>query len=424
MASVVSRQNEDENRKGIGASGGGVGGGPRLAAAPPPATSSTTGPITCSAHITEYWEPEDYSLLLAGVDSLDLGIYVKWDFQRIRLMDSLLTAKKAASGTKGMAWNDCRLGKCIIHPSAGKPTYRVHLETPEFHAWLFSTLKRESTPNAYISLRASSLWRGVTEAVEHVREWIEAHGGTISKVQASRVDLCADFHIPGGLSLPWLLNHKTPGSMEVTPIIPGRSLETFYVGGRKSPIRGRLYDKSKEVKVHRKEWFHELWGIDNPTDVWRIEFQLRRAALRSFEVDTMEDLQRKLGGMWKYLTSDWFSLRARDNKNTSRRSILPFWQAVQEVASQFGPSVDVKRTLATTSPASAMWYVNRAAAFLAGYAAPMGYQDFELALSGFADCFRDYWGDDKHDWATAYMQKRIAAGLPMSDGEEACDVPF
>ena len=73
-------------------------------------------------------------------------------------------------------------------------------------------------------------------------------------------------------------------------------LETYYVGSKGAPILLRLYDKGKEVVVNNKEWFKKLWGIDDIENVWRVEYQLRRGALKQFSINTIDDLKEKSSG--------------------------------------------------------------------------------------------------------------------------------
>ncbi|MCE5327254.1 MAG: replication initiation factor domain-containing protein [Planctomycetaceae bacterium] len=362
-------------------------------------------------------------VLLAGIDTLDLGLYVEWDFGEIDLRESLARAKVEASGENSALWADCRSGTCLVYPSAGKRTYRFHVETLTFHAWLFKTILRDGTPDIYVSIKAASLWAGVLEAVEKVQEFFVSHGVKVKAVQPSRCDICADFLIRGGVSLWYLLDHKVPSNMKTNPHMAGDVLETFYIGGRASPIRARLYDKAKEVLLHGKEWFKELWDLGEIRDVWRVEFQLRRVALRSYGIETVGDLREKLGGIWKDLTSDWFCLRALDDPKTSRRSVMPFWEMVQGVAKKLGPAVEARRVVDKGRAASVGWHVNRGASSLVVYAALMGLGDLDQAIEGYAECLRAFHLEEGRDFEAAYRKRCVECGLDDGEGV-GDDIPF
>lgn len=138
-------------------------------------------------------------------------------------------------------------------------------------------------------------------------------------------------------------------------------LETFYVGAPGAEIRLRIYDKGKEIGKTGKEWFLPLWGRDGPEDIWRVEFQLRREALKDLDIDNLDDLVSALGGIWRYLTEEWFSLRQHDNKRQNRRSLFPWWKEVQQIK-KFGLADTIKRkesseTLPSENGTSVTWPV-------------------------------------------------------------------
>jgi hypothetical protein len=83
--------------------------------------------------------------------------------------------------------------------------------------------------------------------------------------------------------------------------------------------------KGKEVlKKGTKLWFAEVWGTEDFSNIWRVEYQLRRAALKQFNVNNTRDIWKKLGGIWNYLTTEWFSLRLPDNDKVERRTVHPW----------------------------------------------------------------------------------------------------
>ncbi len=355
--------------------------------------------------------------LACGVDTLDLGLYITWGRRWDDLMSLLDLAKEQAAGTDGIPLVD---GTFLMLPGGKPPAYRWHLQWPEFHLYLGrSPEPQQKTPNGYASINAKTLWSmGVPGAVEFVSRRIKMLEGELQSIKPSRCDLAADFRLSGPLELPFLLDHRVPQHVQHSHNMTGSSLETFYHGAKKSPIQLRIYDKALEVfKGGTKLWFYDLWGATPADQVWRVEYQLRRESLKQFGINTVEDLIEKSGGLWQYLTEDWFSLRERDDSNTSRRTVLPWWEVVQSCAEQFGPSMKLYRSLETVGADSA-WYVSHCAGCLVGYAARERLMSFEEAAASIMRRMSTYF--EQHDFQSKLSVKSIQLGY--SGSSESADV--
>src|SRR4051812_29772357 len=105
-----------------------------------------------------------------------------------------------------------------------------------------------------------------------------------------------------------------------------------------------------------KLWFLDIWKRETCTDVWRVEFQLRRELLKQFNVDTIDELVTQSGGMWRYLTDEWLSFRVHDNNNATRRTPHLWWSTVQEIGSDFGSQIQIKREYSKGGRAPVEWY--------------------------------------------------------------------
>ncbi|MBA4030439.1 MAG: hypothetical protein C0478_06050 [Planctomyces sp.] len=340
-------------------------------------------------------------------------MYIEWGSRWDDLSEILDDAKEEAKGTPGAPVAD---GTFLVLPGGKQPCYRWHLQWPEFHLYLGRSAEPHgNTPNGYVSLNAKTLWSlGVPGAVALVTNWIERLEGKVLSAKPSRCDLAADFRLPAGLSLPFLLAHRVPQHVTHSHIMTGESLETFYHGAKKTPVQLRIYDKAKEVlQGGTKLWFYDLWNVEPEACVWRIEFQIRRERLKEFSIHTVEDLVEKSGGLWRYLTEDWFSLRAQDDSNTSRRTVLPWWQVVQACAEQFGPSMKLTRTLDSASADSA-WYVNHIAGCTVGFAAREQLKSLDEALPVLVERVRAYF--ERNDFRRKLTVKSIQLGYPVSSG--------
>lgn len=403
------------------------GGAPRPDAGDRPQPPDSMGSlVTPHAEITGREEGNcfDWSWLASGVDSLDLGGYVTWGDDWDSLLGEMEQGKSLAAlvGKRRFLRDTC-CGPCLIHARGKAPMYAFHLEVKGFHLFATRAEKPSNHPNVYVSVNSKTLWgRGVRGSVSIVSSFINELGGSVDRFQPSRVDLCSDYHIPGGLDLDLLRGLGVPGNILTTDVMLGSKLETFYIGSPKASIRARVYDKAKEVVKHCKTWFKGVWGIDKTEDVWRVEFQLRRAALKAYGVDTVDRLLECLGGIWADLSANWYSVRLHDDSNTSRRSIHPWWQGVEGCADKFGDVVEVKRTFRRSGNADAEYYGVRAANLLPGFAVCLGILDRYEAVNELADFILSRWTEEEFDEA---FKVRVVEQNHESDSEGGeDDIPF
>jgi len=189
----------------------------------------------------------------------------------------------------------------------------------------------------------------------------------------------------------------------------GADLETVYIGGRKSSIQLRIYNKSEELAANGgKDWLWTIWGIEPTPGVWRVEFQLRRAVLKQFSVRSISDLTDRLSGLWDYLTNKWVSFRLQDNENATRRTVHPWWLAVAKSGSLLSGGTAAKRSyLRTAMPAE--WYVAHISGCLAGFAARQGLKNLGDVLHQLLDRIRTYWAS--RDFEGEYRIRCLQLGL-------------
>jgi hypothetical protein len=274
---------------------------------------------------------EKFTFLLCGVDTLDLGLYVTWETNWKKNLETLDAKKEQAQGTKGLL-DATDIGREFLHLPSGKPpNYRYHLQFPEYHIYLAISENFGTSPNVYLSISSETIWHvGLITILNLIECDLSHFGGKLHRVQPSRCDLCVDFRIDGPLTLPFLDALRVSRSRKTWAILDGDNLETYYCGSPDSPVQLRIYNKGKEILKSNKQWFLPLWKTDDPEGVWRVEFQLRRPFLKQYRINTLDDLVEKIAAMWEYLTEEWFSLRLPDNDKAERRTIHPWWQAVLE----------------------------------------------------------------------------------------------
>ncbi|MDR7085754.1 hypothetical protein J2X11_000593 [Aeromicrobium panaciterrae] len=103
--------------------------------------------------------------------------------------------------------------------------------------------------------------------------------------------------------------------------------------GAGNAILARIYDKTLESLQKGTDWWPSVWGdAYKPGDrVVRVEFQLRRDALRDFGLSDPDDVLRNRRTLWKYLTGEWLSLREPSgDSNRSRRPVSDDWRRIQD----------------------------------------------------------------------------------------------
>jgi hypothetical protein len=359
---------------------------------------------------------EEYKLLLYGIDTLDLGLYVIWgpDWKR-RLQ--ILDKKKQQARKKGGLLIGLPSGrKCIFKPGGKGENYRFHLQFEAYNLYIGKAARPGLSPNVYLSIGAKTLWINSIEiALSWIAEDLKAiGGGSVQHIKVSRVDLCADFWIPGGLSYEFLFSHKVTRNDKVNPYLDKDDLQTYYVGDTKSPIRLRIYNKGlKAEKDGTKLWFLELWKRESTEDIWRIEFQVRRPALKQFGINSLDDLKEKQAGLWHYLTSKWFSLRLPDKEKAERRTIHPLWCAVQGCFKQNAPDNEVKRVCGSAGTASPEWHLSHIDGCLSSFAARLGITNRDDALHELQNRLNRR--NNNTDFENACIKKAIQRGT-LSDG--------
>ena len=75
------------------------------------------------------------------------------------------------------------------------------------------------------------------------------------------------------------------------------------------------------------------WGGQKPDHATRIEFQLSRACLRDFGIDSPSQFMKSIGTIVLELSFNWFRLTAeavdRKNNHQSRALTHPVWEEIQ-----------------------------------------------------------------------------------------------
>jgi hypothetical protein len=113
----------------------------------------------------------------------------------------------------------------------------------------------------------------------------------------------------------------------------GHVCNGFAFGSRRiQRISARIYDKTAEMAVKGTDWWEEVWGDRHQprAQVWRIEFEIGRAALTDLERYHPDAVLAAVPSMWRYCTGEWLTLRTPGaDSNSSRWPVAAPWRVIQ-----------------------------------------------------------------------------------------------
>ncbi|NQZ54535.1 MAG: replication initiation factor [Piscirickettsiaceae bacterium] len=190
------------------------------------------------------------------------------------------------------------------------------------------------TPLAHVQVRSELLTQhGVENSVSDLNNIVNELGILTESPAVSRLDLCVDFVTDYPLfeisDNDWVTRAKTMDRYTVKREFSGWSIG---IGGN---IIARLYNKTLEMEKHPRSYLEELHrecGWDGVSDVWRLEFQFRREALRELGLKSFGSLSESLAGLWQYASTDWLRLivPSDTDKTQSRWLTACVWGVLQQ----------------------------------------------------------------------------------------------
>lgn len=186
-------------------------------------------------------------------------------------------------------------------------------------------------PSVRVQPRAELLHGiGPAPTVELFDSYVRAACGDVVWT-VSRLDLHADWQ---GWSLHRDLSERFLCRADHRAIHEESERCTGFTFGKRSSgrINARIYDKTLDVRAKGTDWWFDVWGerYDPSQDVYRIEFEFGREALRSMQVSSPEEVLAASGDLWRYASEDWLTLRtATTDQTKSRWPVAPEWECVQ-----------------------------------------------------------------------------------------------
>ncbi|MET0117596.1 MAG: hypothetical protein ABW090_09240 [Sedimenticola sp.] len=177
----------------------------------------------------------------------------------------------------------------------------------------------------------------------------------------SRVDLCVDFTTSMDISaIPernWVTRARLFDVYSVQRQFSGLTI------GKGGDLSARLYNKLLEILSSDKAYMLDIWrdlGWNGVDQVWRLEFQFRRAVLRQLGIREFSSLLPRLGGLWQYATTEWLRLTCPtpSDKTQSRWPTHPLWEVLS--AADWGTEQGCYRqhTPTNTPPSDKSLFIN------------------------------------------------------------------
>lgn len=367
------------------------------------------GAPPCNTAPPKYNETQ---ILRSGVDSL----YLSFNGDVRSGLLSQLQDKKAlaqAGGHSGKAFAALGL--------AGIP-FKVHAKGQTMHPFVISNhhfrmriagSQAGKVPPLYVEISSELLsCCGYEFSVQAAREFAETVLNDADPGSISRIDLCVDFTS----SIDWQSvdakrwrcrsNHRAL-YLESEQLLGN-------VFGQSGDVSARLYDKTKEIIKSEKFFFKDLWqqaGWDGESSVWRLEFQLRRDALKACQSLNPDFIVDLFNSLWRYYTTQWLSLRDinPNDSNRSRWELAAEWQTLAEAEFNPHPVEAIRRLNFESVPSDETIFVG-ATGYLTSFMVKYEYESLAEALAAYSEHARSYFksAENKHISFDAYVEKKVA----------------
>lgn len=270
-------------------------------------------------------EKESFKLLLHGIDTLQCAYYCSpvrprgIDFRR------LTEQKEDIRQTKKKNPLPVFLGSTefLLQPYGTASGYPLVVENGDFKI----EMGEFNNPNFFVTFRSQALWRESAYFLhDKFLQWISSIGYSPYRSESlSRVDFCFDYDLP---SVDFNEYSFVSYSSKDSKHREDGKAQTFTFG--KGDIVLRVYDKVAEIKQKSdKVWFYTLW--EQEENVWRIEWQVRKAILKQFGIASFDDLKNKTGDLLRYMAFEHDSLRIPiEDSNRSRWPLHSLWIDLQQ----------------------------------------------------------------------------------------------
>lgn len=263
--------------------------------------------------------------------------------------------------------------------------YPIALEHPNGRIGFTSSL---NIPAIRLQIRSEFLHSvGAQEALNWFSEKLKALD-VYPAWTLSRVDLYVDiqgWEIDLYQKDNFICRAKDISSHEVDGHFSG-----FNFGKRKSKtITCRIYNKTLELRGSNKHWTSLAWNekYDSSRDVYRIEFEINRQALKQFGLDTSQEVLDSVSGLWSHATQEWLTHRnSSGDSNKSRWPISDAWKVIQE-STIAGSRIPIERIRESKDAASLKSLIPALRGYLTSIALPLGSSDLQTTMKSVRELY-------------------------------------
>jgi hypothetical protein len=269
--------------------------------------------------------------LLSGIDTLEVCFYLAPGERCLLDFEDLLSRREALRESRKREPAEVRVGSesFLLQPNGSSSGYPLVLAND----WATVNYGQRNNPSFHVKFLSQALWRyGSRGAVERFLAWAYGAGFVQDAPEKiTRADFCFDY---------WLaerdFDHRNFVSLSAKDATyREHGVEQTFDFGR-GAVKFRMYDKCAEIEQQSgKSWFYPLWG-GLREDVFRIEWQTRKAVLKRFGLRSLEGMESQAGDMLTYLSTQHDTLRiASSDSNRSRWRLHPLWEDVQRQAATY-----------------------------------------------------------------------------------------
>ncbi|MBO1928125.1 hypothetical protein J3998_11115 [Thiomicrorhabdus sp. 6S2-11] len=248
-----------------------------------------------------------------------------------------------------------------------------------------SSGKSSSVPLAYVQISSELLtFMELDEILKHLDQIIDRLGTVKGHPSVSRLDLCMDFECYSKFNVEAIeINQWKTRAKQIDRFHQNKRPSGWRIG--KGLIMGRLYNKSLEIQKSKKDYLLPLWeasGWSGVTDVWRVEFQMRREFLANVGLKHPDKITKLSPAVWKYASTNWLQLvTPTDDSNESRWPVTEAWHEIAQACTNVNCQA-VKPVVKRRLPNDQYLFVNGLAA-ISSFMAREGISDLGEALGEF-----------------------------------------
>jgi hypothetical protein len=278
---------------------------------------------------------------------IELGFSGTWDFPQFRELKTKLETYKEQSLSK----DTMHTKESVTFELGGKTfvmcpksvvmgaAYRYVIEGMGIRIYIHTNPKGDIQPIRVHYLAIGLIGRDFFQKHSEVRDFIETLGFEIHNEKLSRVDMQVLTETPIQTFVSAYMDDKVVCPAQ-TLDLRGRvgKYETLTLGG---DLQVCIYDKRRELEKQLKSdplkvalMLGNVLGTDffeKTSPLTRIEFRFRRAVLKDFGINSVQDLLEKETSLALYCCRKWFRILKDPKKegHSSRQETAPYWKEIQ-----------------------------------------------------------------------------------------------